>query len=79
LIYYTSLIESLHRVQHRRTEEGYTCSDSIRVAACPEAVDCSNPKHPELERLDENIGAVAVELTSDDLCEIDSAAPKITV
>ena len=31
------------------------------------------------ERLDENIGAVAVELTSDDLREIDSAALKIKV
>ena len=33
----------------------------------------------KLERLDENIGAVAVELTSDDLREIESAASKITV
>jgi aryl-alcohol dehydrogenase-like predicted oxidoreductase len=32
-----------------------------------------------LERLDENIGAVAVDLTSDDLHEIDSAASEITV
>lgn len=30
-------------------------------------------------RLDENIGAIAVELTPDDLREIDSAASKITV
>ncbi len=33
----------------------------------------------KLERLEENIGAAAVELTSDDLREIDSAASKITV
>ncbi len=33
----------------------------------------------KLERLEENIGAVAVELTADDLREIDSAASKITV
>jgi aryl-alcohol dehydrogenase-like predicted oxidoreductase len=33
----------------------------------------------KLERLEENIGAVAVELTSDDLRKIDSAASKITV
>jgi aryl-alcohol dehydrogenase-like predicted oxidoreductase len=33
----------------------------------------------KLERLEENIGAVAVELTSEDLCEIDSAASKITI
>jgi len=37
------------------------------------------PGTTKLERLDENIGAVAVELTSDDLREIDSAASKITV
>lgn len=37
------------------------------------------PGTTKLHRLDENIGAVAVELTSDDLAEIDSAASKITV
>jgi aryl-alcohol dehydrogenase-like predicted oxidoreductase len=35
------------------------------------------PGTTELHRLEENIGAVAVELTSDDLGEIDSAASKI--
>src|SRR5437764_7439286 len=37
------------------------------------------PGTTKLERLEENIGAVAVELTSDDLREIESAASKITV
>lgn len=37
------------------------------------------PGTTKLERLDENIGAVAVELASDDLSEIDAAAAKITV
>jgi aryl-alcohol dehydrogenase-like predicted oxidoreductase len=37
------------------------------------------PGTRKLERLKENIGAVAVELTSEDLREIDSAASKITV
>jgi aryl-alcohol dehydrogenase-like predicted oxidoreductase len=37
------------------------------------------PGTRKLERLDENIGAVAVELTPDDLREIDSAASRITV
>ena len=37
------------------------------------------PGTRKLERLEENIGAVAVELTTDDLHEIDSAASKITV
>lgn len=37
------------------------------------------PGTRKLERLDENIGAVAVELTSDDLREIEGALSKITV
>jgi aryl-alcohol dehydrogenase-like predicted oxidoreductase len=37
------------------------------------------PGTRKLERLDENNGAAAVELTADDLREIDSAASKITV
>ena len=37
------------------------------------------PGTTKLQRLEENIGAVAIELTSEDLREIDSAASKITV
>jgi aryl-alcohol dehydrogenase-like predicted oxidoreductase len=37
------------------------------------------PGTTKLSRLEENIGAVAVELTPNDLREIDSAASKITV
>ena len=37
------------------------------------------PGTRKLERLDENIGAVAVELASDDLRDIDSAASRVTV
>jgi aryl-alcohol dehydrogenase-like predicted oxidoreductase len=37
------------------------------------------PGTTKLNRLEENIGAVSVELTPDDLREIDSAASKITV
>jgi aryl-alcohol dehydrogenase-like predicted oxidoreductase len=37
------------------------------------------PGTRKLERLDENIGAVTIELTSDDLRDIESAASKITV
>ncbi len=37
------------------------------------------PGTTKLERLDENIGAVALQLTAGDLCEIDSAAARITV
>ncbi len=37
------------------------------------------PGTRKLERLEENIGAVAVELTPDDLRDIESAASQITV
>ena len=37
------------------------------------------PGTTKVNRLDENIGAAAIELTSDDLSEIDGAASKITV
>ncbi len=37
------------------------------------------PGTTRLERLDENIGAVAIELTAGDLREIDSAASQITL
>jgi aryl-alcohol dehydrogenase-like predicted oxidoreductase len=37
------------------------------------------PGTRRLERLEENIGAAAVELTADDLREIDGAASRITV
>jgi diketogulonate reductase-like aldo/keto reductase len=37
------------------------------------------PWTTKLHRLEENNGAVAVELTSDDLCEIDSAASKLNL
>jgi aryl-alcohol dehydrogenase-like predicted oxidoreductase len=37
------------------------------------------PGTTKLHRLEENNGAVAVELTSDDLCEIDSAASKLNL
>ncbi len=37
------------------------------------------PGTTKLNRLDENIGAASVELTSDDLSEIEIAASKITV
>ncbi len=37
------------------------------------------PGTTKLHRLDENIGATVVELTSDDLCEIEIATSKIKV
>jgi aryl-alcohol dehydrogenase-like predicted oxidoreductase len=37
------------------------------------------PGTTKLHRLEENLGAAAIELTAEDLCEIDAAASKITV
>ena len=62
-----------------RTKESNTCPDSSRLASGPEAVDSADSGTTKLSRLDENIGAVAVELTSEDLQEIDRAASKITI
>lgn len=49
------------------------------MVARAEAVDRSNPGTTKLQRLEENLGAIAVELTADDLREIESAAAKINV
>jgi aryl-alcohol dehydrogenase-like predicted oxidoreductase len=37
------------------------------------------PGTTKLHRLEENLGAITVELTPDDLCDIESAASKIKV
>jgi len=44
-----------------------------------EALDGSDSGTTKLSRLDENIGAVSLELTADDLREIGSAAAKVPV
>ena len=59
--------------------QGNIGSDSARLAAGSEAVDCSKSWYRKLARLEENSGAVSIELTPDDLREIDSAASKIEV
>jgi len=58
----------------------------ILVAICPLAWLLAQkpwivpiPGTTKLNRLEENIGAVEVELTSDDLREIETGASKITV
>jgi hypothetical protein len=59
--------------------ESNTCPDLARLAACTEALDNSDSRTTKLHRLEENIGATAVELTSGDLREIDTAASNIEV
>jgi aryl-alcohol dehydrogenase-like predicted oxidoreductase len=51
----------------------------LAVAAGRRRTQASLVVFRKLERLDENIGAVAVKLASDDLREIDSVASQITV
>ena len=42
-------------------------------------MDRADSGHPKLERLEENIGAAAIELTPDDLRDIETAVAKIAV
>ena len=51
---------------------------AARVAGA-EAVDRSHPGPTKLNRLEENIGAVSIQLTPEDLREIDAAAAEITL
>ena len=51
----------------------------LAVAAGRRRTQASLVALRKLERLEENIGAAEIELTSDDLREIDSAASEITV
>jgi len=50
-----------------------------QMADGPEAVDRAYPGTTKLHRMEENIGAAAIELTVDDLREIRSIAEKIDV
>ena len=49
------------------------------MAAGPEALDRPDPRHPQAAPLEENIGAADVELSADELTEIEDAASKIHV
>src|SRR5438128_752757 len=72
-----TLIDLLGKIAERKKATPAQISLAWLLAQKPWIVPI--PSTRKLERLDENIGAVAVELTSDDLREIDSAASKITV
>jgi diketogulonate reductase-like aldo/keto reductase len=49
------------------------------VAAGAEAVDSSDTRYDQVSRLEENLEAVNIKLTTDDLREIDSSASEIKV
>jgi len=71
------LIDLLARIAQRKKVTPAQIALAWLLAQKPWIVPI--PGTRRLERLDENIGATTVELTSDDLREIDSAASKITV
>ncbi len=72
-----ALIDLLRNVAERKKATPAQIALAWLLAQKPWIVPI--PGTRKLERLDENIGAVAVKLTSDDLREIDSASSKITV
>ena len=72
-----ALIDLLDR--HRRTEEGDTAQIALAWLLAQKPWIVPIPGTTKLHRLDENIRAAAVELTPDDLRDIDTAASKITV
>src|SRR5262249_42979558 len=72
-----ALVDLLGRVAERKKATPAQIALSWLLAQKPWIVPI--PGTTKLGRLEENIGAVAVELTSDDLREIESAASKITV
>jgi len=72
-----ALIELLGKIAERKDATPAQIALAWLLARKPWIVPI--PGTRKLERLDENIGAVALELTSDDLREIDSVSSKITV
>ncbi|MCM3871855.1 MAG: aldo/keto reductase [Pyrinomonadaceae bacterium] len=72
-----ALVDLLGRVAERKKVTPAQIALAWLLAQKPWIVPI--PGTTKLHRLDENIGAVAVELTPDDLREIDSAASTITV
>jgi len=72
-----ALVESLSRIAERKKATLAQIALAWLLARKPWIVPI--PGTTKLHRLDENLGAVSVDLTSDDLREIDSASSKIKV
>ncbi len=72
-----ALVDLLRRTAERKKATSAQIALAWLLARKPWIVPI--PGTTKLHRLDENIGAVAVEFTADDLREIESAASKITV
>jgi aryl-alcohol dehydrogenase-like predicted oxidoreductase len=72
-----ALVDLLREVAERKKSTPAQIALAWLLAQKPWIVPI--PGTRKLERLEENIGAASVELTSEDLREIDSAASKITI
>src|SRR5207302_8344707 len=72
-----ALIDLLEKIGRRKKATPAQIALAWLLAQKPWIVPI--PGTTKLQRLEENIGAVEVELTPDDLREIDAAASKITV
>ncbi len=72
-----ALIDLLDRIGERKKATAAQIALAWLLAQKPWIVPI--PGATKRHRLDENIGAAAVELTSDDLRDIDTAASRITV
>jgi aryl-alcohol dehydrogenase-like predicted oxidoreductase len=72
-----ALVDLLGRIAQRKNATSAQIALAWLLAQKPWIVPI--PGTTKLHRLDENIGAVSVELTPDDLRDIESAASKITV
>jgi aryl-alcohol dehydrogenase-like predicted oxidoreductase len=72
-----ALVDLLRKIAERKKATPAQIALAWLLAQKPWIVPI--PGTTKISRLDENIGAVAVELTSQDLREIDSAASKITI
>jgi aryl-alcohol dehydrogenase-like predicted oxidoreductase len=72
-----ALVDLLRKIAERKNETPAQIALAWLLAQKPWIVPI--PGTTKLQRLEENIGAVNVELTPDDLREVDSAASKITI
>ncbi len=72
-----ALVDLLRRIAERKKATSAQIALAWLLAQKPWIVPIPGTK--KLERLEENIGAVEVELTAEDLREIDSSASKITI
>ena len=72
-----AVIDLLNQIVQRKKRK--SCTNRTGLVARAETLDRSDSGNDEDPSLEENIGSASVELTSDDLGEIDAAASKIPI